>query len=132
MDSLPTDASGHGTGADRAGQYFNANFAYDFVNGCYWVHPNGLATVSCLSTTTASVLAAINVAYLANGANSNWNIIFSISNTTVATSPTNSSDAAIIMGAQTINTGSGTYRAVLAVDTGQCASACPPLAPRAG
>ncbi len=123
MGSLPTDASGHGTGASRAGQYFNANFSYDFVNGCYWVHPNGLATVSCLSTTSASVLAAINVAYLANGANSNWNIIFSISNITVATSPTNSSDAAIIMGAQTINTGTGAYRAVFAVDTGQCSSA---------
>jgi hypothetical protein len=121
--SLPTDASGHTTGASRAGMFFNANFSYDFVNGCYWVHPNGLSTVSCLSTTSASVLEAINVAYLANGANANWNIIFSISNITVATSPTNSSDAAIIMGAQTINTETGSYRAVLAVDTGQCSSA---------
>jgi len=40
----------------------------------------------------------------------------------VATSPTNSSDAAIILGAQT-TTANGSYRAVLAVDTGQCSSA---------
>jgi hypothetical protein len=120
--NLPTDASGHGTGASEAGQFFNANFSYDFVNGCYWVHPNGLATVSCLSTTSASVLAAINVAYLANGVTTHWNTIFPISNITVATSPTNSSDAAIIMGAQTTTTNGG-YSAVLAVDTGKCSSA---------
>ncbi len=122
IGNLPTDASGHGTGASDAGQYFNANFSYDFVNGCYWVHPSGLATVSCLSTTSASVKAALNVAYLANGVTTYWNTIFPISNITVATSPTNSSDAAIIMGAHTTTT-NGNYRAVLAVDTGQCSSA---------
>ncbi|HUE01859.1 MAG TPA: hypothetical protein VMR62_19975, partial [Bryobacteraceae bacterium] len=121
IGSLPTDASAHATGVPFAGQYLTANFSYDPTNSCFWLHPYAVETMSCLSTTSSSVVAAINIANLANGVTTDWNTIFTASNVPIATSPTNTSDSLAIIGASTV-TAHGGYHAVLAIDTGQCSS----------
>jgi len=122
IGSLPTDASAHATGVAFAGEYFTANFSYDPTNSCFWVRPYSVETMSCLSTTSSSVVAAINIANLANGVTTSWNTIFPSSNVPIATSPTNTNDSLAIIGART-STAHGGYNAVLAIDTGQCSSA---------
>ena len=122
IGNLPTDASAHATGVTQRRADFTANFSYDPTNGCFWVRPYSIETMSCLSTTSASVVAAINIANLANGVTTDWNTIFPLLNVPIATSPTNTDDSLAMIGARTSTTYGG-YNAVLAIDTGQCSSA---------
>jgi hypothetical protein len=127
IGGLPTDSALHVTGVPGAGQYFTANFSYDPTNGCFWVRPFAVETMSCLSSTGAPaplVVAAINVAQVATvggTVNTNWDTIYPTSNVPIATSPTNANDSLAIIGGASVT--AGVYYAVLAVDTGQCSSA---------
>jgi len=124
IGSLPTDSALHATGVPNAGQYFTANFSYDPTNSCFWVRPFAIETMSCLSSTSASVVAAINVAQVATlggTVNTNWDTVYPVSNVPIATSPTDANDSLAIIGAASVT--ATAYYAVLAVDTGQCSSA---------